>query len=180
MSIDFTSLGKDLSRQVKSQLDALGAELQADVEPILWKLADDVVLFGKKFAEGQDVHKATASEVFGLAPEEVGWKVVSVVLPPAAHLTEAELEATLRGSEEGPKIVAAAQRAFRRGFAALELHALLGVPGESPADRAAIGIGDGVQFGVHAALGSANQAAPLVVRPPFFDHRLVAVRCALR
>ena len=55
MSIDFTSLGKDLSRQVKSQLDALGAELQADVEPILWKLADDVVLFGKKFAEGQDV-----------------------------------------------------------------------------------------------------------------------------
>jgi len=45
-------------------------------------------------------------------------------------------------------------------------------------DRAAVGIGNGMQFGVHAALGSADQAAPLVVRPPFFDRRLVAVRCA--
>ena len=47
-------------------------------------------------------------------------------------------------------------------------------------DRAAIGIGDGMQLGVHAALGSADQTAPLVARPPFFDRRLVAVRCALR
>jgi hypothetical protein len=48
------------------------------------------------------------------------------------------------------------------------------------ADRAAIGIGDGMQLGVHAALGSTDQTAPLVAGSPFFDRRLVAVRCALR
>jgi hypothetical protein len=37
-----------------------------------------------------------------------------------------------------------------------------------------------VQFGVHAASGSADQTASLVVGPPFFDRRLVAVRWALR
>jgi hypothetical protein len=38
----------------------------------------------------------------------------------------------------------------------------------------------GMQFGVHAALGSTNQTDPLVVRPPFFDRRLFAVGQALR
>ncbi len=37
-----------------------------------------------------------------------------------------------------------------------------------------------MQFGVHAAFGSADQAAPLIVGPPFFARRLVAVRCAFR
>ena len=35
-------------------------------------------------------------------------------------------------------------------------------------DRATVGVGGGVQFGVHATLGSADPAARLVVRPPFF------------
>jgi hypothetical protein len=37
-----------------------------------------------------------------------------------------------------------------------------------------------MQFGVHAALCAADQTVPLVACPTFFDHRLVAVRCALR
>ena len=52
--------------------------------------------------------------------------------------------------------------------------------GHEEPDRTTIGIGDGVQLGVHAALGSTDQTAPLVAWPPFFDRRLVAVRCALR
>ncbi|CAM8671106.1 hypothetical protein MCEREM30_00825 [Paracoccaceae bacterium] len=52
--------------------------------------------------------------------------------------------------------------------------------GHEEADRAAIGLGDGMQIGVHAALGSADQTAPLVACPPFFDRRLVAVRCTFR
>jgi hypothetical protein len=52
--------------------------------------------------------------------------------------------------------------------------------GHEEADRAAIGIGDGMQLGVHAALRAADQTASLVAWPPFFDRRLVAVRCALR
>ena len=48
------------------------------------------------------------------------------------------------------------------------------------ADRASISVGDGMQFGVHAAPGPADQTAPLAVRSPFFDCRLLAVRCALR
>ena len=47
-------------------------------------------------------------------------------------------------------------------------------------DRATIGVGDGVQLGVHAALGSTDQTTPLVAGSPFFDRRLVAVRCVLR
>lgn len=46
------------------------------------------------------------------------------------------------------------------------------------ADRAALGILHGVQFGVHATLFAANQPAP-VVAAPFFNRRLEAVRCAL-
>ena len=44
------------------------------------------------------------------------------------------------------------------------------------AQGTAIGIGDGVQFGVHAAPGSSDQPS----RPPFLTRRLEAVRCALR
>ena len=52
--------------------------------------------------------------------------------------------------------------------------------GHEEADRATIGIGDGMQLGVHAAFRAADQTATLVAWPPFFDRRLVAVRCALR
>ena len=37
-------------------------------------------------------------------------------------------------------------------------------------------VADGMEFGVHAALGASNQASP----PPFLAPRLVAVRCAVR
>ena len=39
-----------------------------------------------------------------------------------------------------------------------------------------IGIGDGMQLGVHATPGPTDQSAA----PPFFDRRLEAVRCAFR
>ena len=38
--------------------------------------------------------------------------------------------------------------------------------GHEEPDRTAIGIGDGVQLRVHAALGSADQTAPLAACPP--------------
>jgi hypothetical protein len=47
-------------------------------------------------------------------------------------------------------------------------------------DRAAVSISDGVQLGVHAALSSTDQTASLVAESPFFDLRLVAVRCAFK
>jgi hypothetical protein len=50
-----------------------------------------------------------ATEKFPLAPKDVGWKVVPVALPPAAHLKEAQLEADLRGSDKGLQSGAAAQ-----------------------------------------------------------------------
>lgn len=43
-------------------------------------------------------------------------------------------------------------------------------------DRAPLGIGNGVKFGVHPSFG----APDLAPAPPFFTHRLDAVRCALR
>ena len=52
--------------------------------------------------------------------------------------------------------------------------------GHKEPDRAAISIGDGVQLGVHPTLCSAYETASLVVRPPFFTRRLIAVRCAFR
>jgi hypothetical protein len=52
--------------------------------------------------------------------------------------------------------------------------------GHEEADRAAISVGDGMQFCVHAALCAADQTAPLVAGSPFFDRRLVAVGCAFR
>lgn len=42
------------------------------------------------------------------------------------------------------------------------------------------GIRYNVRFGAHPALCSTDQAAPLIARPPFFNRRLVAVRCAFR
>jgi hypothetical protein len=47
-------------------------------------------------------------------------------------------------------------------------------------DRAAIGVGNGMQLDVPADLCATDHTAPLVAWPPFFDCRLVAVRCALR
>lgn len=44
-------------------------------------------------------------------------------------------------------------------------------------DQATIGIGDGMQLGVQAALCAADQTAPLVACHPFFDLRQVAVQC---
>lgn len=37
-----------------------------------------------------------------------------------------------------------------------------------------------MQLGVHAAPGAADQTAPLVAGFPFFDRKLVALRCAFR
>ena len=42
--------------------------------------------------------------------------------------------------------------------------------------RASLAVADGVEFGVHATFGPANQAST----PPFFTPRLVAVRWAFR
>jgi hypothetical protein len=47
------------------------------------------------------------------------------------------------------------------------------------ANRPSLSIGDGIQFGIHAAFGSADQQTPMIVGPPVLARRLVAVRCAL-
>lgn len=44
--------------------------------------------------------------------------------------------------------------------------------------RAALAVGHGVQLGIQPALGPPDDAATLVVGPPFFARRLEAVRCA--
>ena len=48
--------------------------------------------------------------------------------------------------------------------------------GHEDAERAAVGIADGVQLGINPAFGAADQAA----ETPFLTRRLDAVRCALR
>ena len=48
--------------------------------------------------------------------------------------------------------------------------------GDKEVQRPPFAITDGVQFGIHAALGSTDQAAT----PPFFAAILVAVRWAFR
>jgi len=53
-----------------------------------------------------------ATEKSPLAPTDVGWKVVPVGLPPAAHLQEAELDAALRGSYKSLESGAAAERVW--------------------------------------------------------------------
>jgi hypothetical protein len=55
-----------------------------------------------------------ATEKSPLGPKDVGWKVVPVALPPAAHLNEADLEATLRGSDKSLQSGAAAQLVWLR------------------------------------------------------------------
>ena len=55
-----------------------------------------------------------ATEKSPLAPQDVGWKIVPVALPPAAGLTEAQLEATLRGSDKSLQSGAAAQLVWLR------------------------------------------------------------------
>jgi hypothetical protein len=55
-----------------------------------------------------------ATEKSPLGPKDVGWKVVLVALPPAAHLNEADLEATLRGSDKSLQSGAAAQLVWLR------------------------------------------------------------------
>ena len=52
--------------------------------------------------------------------------------------------------------------------------------GHEEADRSSLCIGDGMQFGIHATFGSADQTTALVIVPPFFDRRLEAVRCAFK
>ncbi|KIT98689.1 hypothetical protein QU38_02915, partial [Staphylococcus aureus] len=46
--------------------------------------------------------------------------------------------------------------------------------GHEEAQRAAVGVGDGMELGVHAAFGAADEAAEV----PLFTARLDAVRCA--
>ncbi len=55
-----------------------------------------------------------ATEKLPLGPNDVGWKVESVVLPPGAHLKESELEAALNGSDKALQSGAAAQLAWLR------------------------------------------------------------------
>jgi hypothetical protein len=55
-----------------------------------------------------------ATEKFPLAPQDVGWKVVPVALPPAAQLTEAQLESTLGGSDKSLQSGAASQLVWLR------------------------------------------------------------------
>jgi hypothetical protein len=56
-------------------------------------------VLAQRLAEGMK-RAWEATEKFPLAPQDVGWKVVPVALPPAAHLKEADLEAALRGSDK--------------------------------------------------------------------------------
>jgi len=96
-------------------------------------------LLAQRLADGMK-RAWEATEKSPLAPKDVGWKTVPVALPPAAHLSETELEAILTGPEEGPKIVAAAQLAWLqrcRGGHRMELSCLrlgkarvLHMPGE--------------------------------------------------
>jgi hypothetical protein len=55
-----------------------------------------------------------ATEKSPLAPQDVGWKVVPVALPPAAHLNEAQLEAELRGSDKSLQAGAATELVWLR------------------------------------------------------------------
>jgi hypothetical protein len=53
-----------------------------------------------------------ATEKFPLTLKDVGWEVVPVALPPAAHLKEPGLEAALRGSDKGLQFGATSQLAW--------------------------------------------------------------------
>jgi hypothetical protein len=65
-------------------------------------------MLAQRLAEGMKRAWET-TEKFPLTLEDVGWEVVPVALPPAAHLSESELEAALRGSDKDLQSGAAAQ-----------------------------------------------------------------------
>ena len=65
-------------------------------------------VLAQRLAEGMKRAWET-TEKFPLTPEDVGWEVIAVTLPPAAHLKESELEAVLRGSDKDLQSGAAAQ-----------------------------------------------------------------------
>ena len=74
--------------------------------PTRWVLA-------QRLADGMKrAWEATEKSV--LAAKDVGWMVAPVALPPAAHLTEAELEAALDGSDKNLHTGAAAQLVWLR------------------------------------------------------------------
>ena len=52
------------------------------------------------------------TEKFPLTSNDVGWEVVPISLPPAAHLQESELEAAMRGPDKDLQSGAAAQLAW--------------------------------------------------------------------
>jgi hypothetical protein len=68
-------------------------------------------LLAQRLADGMK-RAWEATEKSPLAAEDVDWKVVSVALPPAVHLNEAELETALRESDKTLQPVAAAQLAW--------------------------------------------------------------------
>ena len=86
--------------------------------------------------------------------------------------------------EEVRRVAAVGQKLIPRWEAARKgCRARLGVDQacchEEP-DRPCFGSRDGMQFGIPAALDSVDQVAWGLDWPPFFYHRLVAMRCASR
>ncbi len=70
-------------------------------------------LLAQRLADGMK-RAWEATEKFPLASQDVGWKIVPVALPPAAHLTEAKLEADLRGADKSLQSGAASQLVWLR------------------------------------------------------------------
>jgi len=70
-------------------------------------------LLAQRLADGMK-RAWEATEKSPLAPQDVGWKVVPVALPPGAGLKEADLEATLRGSDKTLQPGAATQLVWLR------------------------------------------------------------------
>ncbi len=70
-------------------------------------------LLAQRLADGMK-RAWEATEKSPLALQDVGWKIVPVALPPAAHLTEAKLEADLRGSDKSLQSGAASQLVWLR------------------------------------------------------------------
>jgi len=68
-------------------------------------------LLAQRLADGmQRAWEATKKS--RLAAEDVNWRVVSVALPPATHLNEAELETAMRESDKALQPIATAQLAW--------------------------------------------------------------------
>ncbi len=70
-------------------------------------------LLAQRLADGMK-RAWEATEKLPLTPQDIGWKVVPVALPPSPHLKEAELEAALRGSGKGSQSGAASQLVWLR------------------------------------------------------------------